>query len=149
MQERDHLKAKLGKNRADAVGLQNQVLAIREELSSRDAAVHEERVQREAVLQDMTMQRNVLQAELGKLQAEVLSVGHEKQTLEHSLRKSSQVSQGLMQYMAMYRYTDVLGTTAGLKTCQILQVWNFVNQLHLILLSSFMRMIVSVIGCYM
>ena len=97
LQERDQLKGKLGKNRVDAVSLQNQVLAIREELGSRDAAVHKERVQREAVLQDMTMQRNRVQAELGKLQAEMLSVGHEKQTLEHSFRKSLQVRICLVQ----------------------------------------------------
>ena len=96
VQERDQLKAKLGKNSTDAASLQSQVLSIREELSSRDAAVHKERVQREAVLQDMTVQRNTLQAELGKLQAEVLSVGHEKQTLEQSLRKSFQVCSGLL-----------------------------------------------------
>ncbi len=95
MQERDQLKAKLGKNSADAASLQDQVLAIREELTSRDAAVHKERVQREAVLQDMTTQRNRVQAELGKLQAELLSAGHERQTLEHSLRSSFQVGQEL------------------------------------------------------
>lgn len=109
------LKKKVEKNIVEAITLENQVLTIRDELTSRDAAIHEERVRREAVIQDVTSQRNCLQAELAELQAEVLSVGHEKRTLENSLRESFQVAsistrhdQSQQQLLAGSRFKIVL-----------------------------------------
>lgn len=90
-QERNLLKKKVEKNTAEAIALENQVLGIREELTSRDAATHEERVQREAIIQAITLERNSLQAGLAELQAQVLNIGNDKKTLESSLRDSFQV----------------------------------------------------------
>lgn len=67
------------------------MLAIREELANKDEAGRRERVQRETALQDVTMQLNSLESDHARLQAQILSVGHDKQTLEDHLRESFQV----------------------------------------------------------
>lgn len=92
MQEQKELASKVERSSRDRATLEQKVLSLNEEFAARDRASYEERVQREAVIQDINVQRNSLQTELGALQAQLLSVSHDKQTVEQQLKQFRQVS---------------------------------------------------------